>query len=77
MNEKIEEQDLWCEYSDLPSPKAYINCTDYDSMGNHGRFPKSKQKIKKMRSFKRYIQKIMLWVSYRFPKKRRKDIWEL
>ncbi len=71
MIKKIKEEDLWCEYSDMPSPMAYAKCTDYDSMGNHGRFPKSKQKIK------RYIQKIMLWVSYRFPKKRRKDIWEL
>ncbi len=77
MSKKIKEEDVWCEYSDMPSPMAYAKCTDYDSMGNHGRFPKSKQKIKKMRSFKRYIQKIMLWVSYRFPKKRRKDIWEL
>jgi hypothetical protein len=77
MIKKIKEEDLWCEYSDMPSPMAYAKCTDYDSMGNHGRFPNPKQKIKKMRSFKRYIQKIMLWVSYRFPKKRRKDIWEL
>ena len=77
MNKKIKEEDLWCEYSDMPSPMAYAKCADYDSMGNHGRFPKSKQKVKKMRSVKRYIQKFMLWVSYRFPKKRRKDIWKL
>lgn len=44
MNEKINQEDLWCEYSDLPSPKAYIKCADYDSMGNHGRFPIVKQK---------------------------------
>jgi hypothetical protein len=49
MIKKIKEEDLWCEYSDMPSPMAYAKCTDYDSMGNHGRF----------------------------PKKRRKDIWEL
>lgn len=40
---KEKEEDLWCEYSDLPSPKAYIVCTDYDSMGNHGRFPKTQK----------------------------------
>jgi len=44
MDTKIKEEDLWCEYSDLPSPKAYIKCADYDSMGNHGRFPKQKTK---------------------------------
>ena len=38
------KEDLWCEYSGMPSPLAYANCTDYDSMGNHGRFPKQKQK---------------------------------
>lgn len=75
MNEKIEEQDLWCEYSDLPSPKAYINCTDYDSMGNHGRFPKQKEKNKPV--IKRLIQKILLWITFRFPKNKRKDIWDL
>ena len=75
MNEKIEEQDLWCEYSDLPSPKAYINCADYDSMGNHGRFPKTKDKKDSM--IKRQIQKFLLWLTIRFPKKKRKDIWDL
>lgn len=59
MNEKIEEQDLWCEYSDLPSPKAYIKCADYDSMGNHGRFPKQKEKNKTV--FKRLIQKFLCY----------------
>jgi len=42
-----KEEDLYCHYSDLPSPMAYTKsiCTDYDSMGNHGRFPKKpKQK---------------------------------
>ena len=77
MTKKIKEEDSWCEYSDMPSPLAYAKCADYDSMGNHGRFPKSKQKVKKMRSFKRYIQKFMLWVSYRFPKKGKKSIWDL
>jgi len=75
MDTKIKEEDLWCEYSDLPSPKAYIKCADYDSMGNHGRFPK--QKTKDISEMKRIIQKIMLWFSFKFTKKKRKDIWEL
>jgi len=74
MNKEIKEEDLWCEYSDLPSPKAYMNCTDYDSMGNHGRFPKSKNKKRKM---KRNLQKIFLWITYKFRKKKKKNIWEL
>ena len=44
MNKKINKEDLWCEYSDMPSPLAYAKCADYDSMGNHGRFPKIKKK---------------------------------
>ena len=77
MNKKIEDADLWCEYSDMPSPMAYTNCTDYDSMGNHSRFTKPKEKIKKMRPLKRYIQKFMLWLSYKFSKKGKKSIWDL
>lgn len=75
MSEKIKKEELWCEYSDLPSPKAYIKCTDYDSMGNHGRFPKTK--TNEVTSMKRTIQKLMLWFSFKFPKKKRKDIWNL
>ena len=74
MNKEIKEEDLWCEYSDLPSPKTYMSCTDYDSMGNHGRFPKSKNKKRKM---KRNLQKIFLWITYKFCKKKKKNIWEL
>ena len=74
MSNEIKEEDLWCEYSDLPSPKAYMNCTDYDSMGNHGRFPTPKNRDIKM---KIKIQKIFLWIVYKFRKKRRKNIWEL
>ena len=74
MSNEIKEEDLWCEYSDLPSPKAYMNCTDYDSMGNHGRFPTPKNRDIKM---KKKIQKIFLWIVYKFRKKRRKNIWEL
>ncbi len=29
MSKKIKEEDLWCEYSDMPSPMAYAKCTDY------------------------------------------------
>jgi hypothetical protein len=76
MSKKIKEEDLWCEYSDMPSPMAYAKCTDYDSMGNHGRFPKPKTK-KEDGDMRRIIQKIALWVSLKFPKKKRKSIWDL
>jgi len=39
---KINKEELWCEYSGMPSPMAYSDCADYDSMGNHGRFTKEK-----------------------------------
>jgi hypothetical protein len=71
----MEEDELYCHYSDLPSPMAYKNtCTDYDSMGNHGRFPNSKVKKSYM---KRFIQKILLWWSFKKPKKINKSIWKL
>ena len=76
MKRKVKEEDLWCEYSDMPSPMAYAKCTDYDSMGNHGRFPKSKNK-KEDNNMKRLIQKFALWVSLKFPKRKRKSIWDL
>lgn len=38
---EILSEEEFCHYSGLPSPSAY-ECTDYDSMGNHGRFPKQK-----------------------------------
>jgi hypothetical protein len=50
MGEKENKDDLWCHYSDLPSPIAYVVCVDYDSMGNHGRFP-VQEKSKKTKSF--------------------------
>jgi hypothetical protein len=52
-----------------------IDCCDYDSMGNYGRFPK--QQIIKNIKMKRLIQKFILWLSFKFPKRKRKDIWEL
>ena len=49
---------------------------DYDGMGNQGRFPK--QKKKKPTTMKRLVSKILLWWSYKWPKKdKRKSIWEL
>ena len=54
-----EERDLWCHYSDLPSPSAYMSCMDYDSMGNHGRFPKKKeQETDSMQKVKNKITQI-------------------
>ena len=38
---EILSEEEFCHYSGLPSPSAY-ECTDYDSMGNHGRFQKQK-----------------------------------
>ena len=68
------KEDLWCEYSDLPSPMAYAKCADYDSMGNHGRFPKNKTKMKKT-----ILKKIWFALTIFFSKfkKKRKTIWEL
>ena len=49
---------------------------DYDGMGNQGRFPKVKNK--NSTKMKRLIGKILLWWSYKWPKKnKRKSIWEL
>lgn len=56
---KTKEEELWCEYSDLPSPKAYADCMDYDSMGNHGRFPKKevKKEVKQNKWYKIFNKK--------------------
>jgi len=54
---KINEIGLICNYSGLPSPLSY--CADYDSMGNHGRFPNVKP-IKKnslLNKLKNYFKK--------------------
>ena len=65
----------YCYYSDLPSPMAYVDSTtDYDGMGNQGRFPESKKKEKGF--MKRLIQKIIFWFSIK-KKSKRKSIWEL
>ena len=60
----MSKEDLYCHYSDLPSPAAYKkDDIDYDGMGNQGRFPKTKHK-RKDRKMKRLIAKI-------------KSIWKL
>lgn len=46
MDKKVEnkKEDLWCYYSDLPSPLAYVECADYDGIGNQGRVTKKEVK---------------------------------
>lgn len=67
--------DNYCYYSDLPSPMAYVdNTTDYDGMGNQGRFPTRKKTKKGV--MKRLIEKIILLFSFK-KKNKRKSIWEL
>jgi|TARA_R110002020_G_scaffold146387_1_gene321007 hypothetical protein len=39
----MNKEELYCHYSSLPSPSAYIEDMDYDGMGNQGRFPKQKK----------------------------------
>jgi len=65
----------YCHYSDLPSLMAYVDSTtDYDGMGNQGRFPESRKKEKSF--MKKLIQKIIFWFSIK-KKSKRKSIWEL
>ena len=72
---KMNEEQLHCHYSNLPSPAAYQrDDIDYDGMGNQGRFPKV-HKSKTM--MKKLISKIMLWWSYKKPSRSRKSIWKL
>jgi hypothetical protein len=71
----IDRESLLCHYSDLPSPMAYVDCADYDSMGNHGRFPqKNKLKMKKIS-----VKKIAFLISLLVQKfkRKRKSIWDL
>jgi hypothetical protein len=54
---------------------AYVDCADYDSMGNHGRFPKkNKPKMKKIS-----VKKIAFLISLLVQKfkRKRKSIWDL
>jgi len=61
-NKKISKEELWCEYSDMPSPMAYARCCDYDSMGNHGRYPKVKRKEtgKLVKNIKKLINRFLI-----------------
>lgn len=43
MTEKIKEDDLWCEYSDMPSPLAYTKNEGYDGVVSHGKLLKKEQ----------------------------------
>jgi hypothetical protein len=62
MTKKIKEEDLWCEYSDMPSPLAYTkNEGDVENYEN-----------KKNEKMRRMIQKFTLWLSFKFPKKGKK-----
>jgi hypothetical protein len=75
MEKTKKEEAMYCHYSDLPSPMAYVKqCADYDSMGNHGRFPRKKEEKKNM---KRLIQKILFWFEMKKPAKKKKTIWDL
>jgi hypothetical protein len=78
----IKNKDLRCEYSGLPSPQAYIK--KHKSKPQNNEKTNSKDKniverffIKKQSEMKRLIQKILLWWSYKKPKKRNKSIWDL
>jgi hypothetical protein len=43
MTEEINEDDLWCEYSDMPSPLAYIKNEGYGGEGSHVKFLKKEK----------------------------------
>ena len=43
MTEKINEDDLWCEYSDMPSPLAYIKNESYGGVVSHKKLLKKEQ----------------------------------
>ena len=45
----------------MPSPMAYSRCCDYDSMGNHGRYPKVKRKEtgKLVKNIKKLINRVL------------------
>lgn len=43
MTEEINEDDLWCEYSNMPSPLAYIKNESYDGVESHRKLSKKEQ----------------------------------
>jgi hypothetical protein len=51
------EKDLWCHYSGMPSPNAYVQDADYDSMERHNRFPKTK---KQKSIFSKILKRILV-----------------
>ena len=75
----MSKEQLHCHYSDLPSPIAYMkpkgDPIDYDGMGNQGRVPNIQSK--KEFNMKRFIQKVLLWWSFKKPKRNKKSIWTL
>jgi hypothetical protein len=75
----MSKEQLHCHYSDLPSPMAYMRMKedpiDYDGMGNQGRIPNLKQK--ESFTMKRFIEKLLLWWSFKKPKRSKKSIWTL
>jgi hypothetical protein len=58
----MKDQDLYCHYSDLPSPAAYVNHNNTVS--------------KKKRNMKRAIIRFLLWWSFR-KVSRKKTIWDI
>jgi len=47
MTEEINEDDLWCEYSDMTSPLAYTKNKGYGGEVSHRKLPKKEQDEKK------------------------------
>ena len=69
----MSKEKLHCHYSGLPSPTAYTDdATDYDGMGNYGRFPAKNKKSKGM--FKNILKKIMILSIIRNLGKRKNKI---
>ena len=60
----MSKEQLHCHYSDLPSPIAYMRVTG-DSIE------------KKSFTMKRFIEKMLLWWSFKKPQRNKKSIWKL
>ncbi len=58
----MKDKELHCHYSGLPSPSAYTN---------------QEPKNNKHTAMKRFLQKMLLWWSYKRISKPRKNIWDL
>ena len=58
----MKDKELHCHYSGLPSPSAYTN---------------QESKNNKHTAMKRFLQKMLLWWSYKKINKPRKNIWDL